>query len=819
MKVFLQGTLLVFLFLLTGHSSIGQAAAGYKKFNNTNLAGEVLVYAERMEYNGSAATVYYDVEVLVAGKYYVKVLTNMAKGRQQLIAIDGFNTGMAVNSRSAGWQSLSGIDNTTNAITTIDLKAGRHVIAFTMKGNVPPMNDMISFNRSNSHPKLDQAWINLANYISTVQANPPASTEPVMKDFLGGKVLSNPSGNYEHAVDTAFNYSTLHWMFLTEGITYSFTTYNSFVDPVLHLFDPTNINTRSWSNDDSGPGYESSLVVTIPASGYYALLARPYFGNQSGITSIRFNGIDLLVNTGISGLRFSTSSRTGDLNYFSTKLRGVNGSNPDTRVFTLSSAGGVVTGYNDDYANTSGGTWSWGYASRIKRNYTTGSNTVFVCAYNTTSNGLADVYMGNTQGRLHITEPGNFPLVTDEDAIQSAPSSGSYNCISWTGGVTSTWIWPPNALSTYNCPAANTLQCFDNFYANNPVRYPGAWNYTRSLATSANASVDLWKQPTGAYQHGSIRKPGNDHPHGYDWESKPGGLDRQFHPRSALTNNNWYGVITNYYRSAGTFARMAGANQNYATDADAVKAGVAVFENAKLTAMANDKLSQLLKATDEKKKNVFNGYYETWKKTWEQNASMSDPDAYCKNDEFAAMAKWSQANQEEAMLFVFEKFTGGDHFITKLLLDLTLDRYSKLLNETKEEIIRNPYDNAGRYKIHGDHDNGIRYIEKILQQLELKPVVNAVVTGEAFTVNVSPNPVKDVMTITVELKETANMNIAVMAAQKGARKVVLNDTKLMKGQYQYRINRKELSAATGDLLIVQVNVNGVVKTVKVLAAE
>lgn len=817
MKKILQSILLWMCFLIAVCSS-AQSGPAQKKFLSTNLAGEVILTSQWVEASGSYHFMYYTIEVRLDGYYYVRLLPNMNKAQTFLMTVDGVAQAMVFNARSEGWQSVNGTDKTSGVISQVYLKAGRRQVGIGIKGNVPPLIDLVSFSRQNQHPELDQAWILLANYIGNVAAHPPVSTEPLPKP-PAERVLSNPAGNYEHAVDTAFGYSTMHWIYLVSGTTYTFTTTNSFVDPVLHVFDPNNLPARSWADDDSGAGYESKLVLTAPATGYYALLVRPYYGDQSGMTTIQQNGANLFANTGISGLRFTTTGRTGDLNYFTTKLINRLGVTPDTRVFTLSSPGGAVTGYNDDYSNTSGGTWNWGLASRIKRNYASASQTVFVCAYSTSRTGYCDVYMGNTQGRLHIAEPQNFPLVTDEDAIQSAPNSGYYNCIAWTGGITNNWVWPPSSLSTYNCTGANVLQCFDNFYSNNPVRYPGAWNYTRTGATAANAVVDLWKRPNGDYQHGSIRKPGNNHPHGYDWESKPGGLDRQFHPRNALENVNWYGVITNYYQSTGTFARMAGANTFYATDADAVKAGVAVFEHAKLSARANDKLAQLLNAADTKKKEQFALYYENWKQTWIQNSSMSDPDAYCKNEAFAAMAQWSQANREEAMLYVFEKFTGGDHLITRLLLDLTMERYGKLLEQVKEEMIKNPYDAAGRYKIHGDHDNGVRYIEKILQQLEVKPLVNTSVSGETFAVTVSPNPVKDVLAIAVVLKETSTVSISVMAAQNGVRKTVLADTKLGKGQYQYRINRKELSMATGQLLIVQVIVNGVVKTVKVLTAE
>lgn len=50
--------------------------------------------------------------------------------------------------------------------------------------------------------------------------------------------------------------------------------------------------------------------------------------------------------------------------------------------------------------------------------------------------------------------------------------------------------------------------------------------------------------------------------------------------------------------------------------------------------------------------------------------------------------------------------------IGELVLTLTMDKYSRLLEEVKAERLANPNDKEGRYRIHGDHDNGVLYIEK-----------------------------------------------------------------------------------------------------------
>lgn len=803
---------ILMLSFLTSIVANAQNSTEKKHYPAGYTIGDAVLLEEWTESNGNQSTTLYLVEVRSSGNYFIKATTNMQKGGRQSITADADIIGPYLAAKVDGWQQSNA--EVAGAIQPIVLTTGRHIIRFTVAGNMAPLIDGISLSRTNMHTKLDAEWQNFSRNLDILKAVQPVNTvtdksNPVSTE----KVLSNPQGNYEHAIDTAFAYSTFTMVYLNGGTNYTFTTSGSTVDPVLHLFDPNNIATRSWSNDDGGAGYESSLTVSIPASAYYYLLARPYYGGQSGLTNIQQDGSSLLTSTPIAGQRFYTTSRTGDLNYFTAKLS--SGTNPDTRIFTLTMSSGVVTGYNDDYGNTINGTWSWGLCSRIRKNYSSGSTIVFVCAYNTSRTGVCDVYMGNVHGQLPNTEPGNFPLFKAEDAIQSAPSSGTYNCISWSGGITSSWSWPPNDLATWGVPG-NPLASFDNFYANTPARYPGAWNYTRSGATSANAVVDLWKRPGGDYQHASVTKPGNAHPHGYDWESKPGGLDRQFHPRNALENNNWYGVVTNYYKPTGTYAKNS-LGRSFETDADAVAAGIAVYENAKLSVKANDKLSDLLAQTSSDINNNFDRLYESWKQTWAANASLSDPDAYCKNKQFEALEVYCNKNMNTAILLVFKKFTDGDHLTTKLLLDLTRSRYIHLLDEAKKEYLENPYDERGRFLIHGDHDNGVRYIEKILQQLEIKPVETIV--PAVFTVTTSPNPVKDVLTITVRVKEESRISVNAVSSQTGTNKMLQAEKTEAAGTHQYHINVREIAGTMGDMIIVQVKVNGVLQTMKVLVGN
>lgn len=776
-----------------------------KKYPAYTKAGEVYVLNSWGEFDGHVSSRYYTVDVPRDKYYYLSSVTNMLKGAQSKVYIDG-NGVDYITAPVDGWQFVS-------IGTPVLLSAGKHIVQFSGENGQVPMFDEI-FLSTSAPTSRESVPETVRNFLAQneVLKQQPVMTQPGENETgdVTSKVLPNPLGQYDHAIDTTFSYSHFAWVYLNAGV-HTLATANSTVSRTLTVFNSA--VTSSWSNVNGGPGGESYLNLGSVAAGYYAVMLRAE-PTAAGTTNILLDGSTIVTNAIIGGRTYTMSSlKGGPLNFFTCKL-----TTGDTRMIVSKFFASSARGYNDDYATT--GDWSWGLASRIKKDFGTDSVRYgFVCAYSPSGTGISDVYLGNLNSEVNNTNYPEFPLLKPDDAIRAAPNTGVYNCISWSGGVTSTWIWPPSSYSTYSCANTGTdVTCFDNFYSNNPVRYPGAWNYTRSGATSANATVDLWAL-NSYYTHASVRKPGNNHPHGYDWESKPGGTARTFHIRNALTNNSFgYGSVVNYYRATGTFARSAVNTLSFETDADAVKAGVAIFDIAKLTSTADTKLNTLLRKGEIGFKSRFDELYEAWKKTWETNIIYSDPAAYCKNNEFAAMAAYAQKNPRQAMILVFDKFVNGnDHPIGELMLTLTKEKYGYLLDEVKTERLAKPNDEAGRYRIHGDHDNGILYVEKILQLLEItdeQPVV-----ADNINVVVSPNPVKDRLTVQLTTTRNSRVSVTAISAQTGMKRVLQPDTELAAGTHRFNLNIQGFAGNSGDMIAVQVMVDGQMKTVKVLVAR
>jgi hypothetical protein len=788
------------------------AMAEQKIYNNLK-AGDVNITGRRLEMLNGIPSCTFDIAVHTTGMYTLQVLAPIEAGRQAAVDIDGSISGILLKNND-GWQLTRANFRATGQ--QVLLTAGKHQLHFSSSSNQYPIIDEVSLTTSGSDAALERHWNSLNAQLQRMAAMKPAGNTPADKSNAahGGanKILTNPAGTYSHQLDESFAYTTFAWYYLTAGTTITFETQGSTVDPVLHLFNPYNTDAGSWFQDDFA-GWESKLTVNITATASYCLVARPYTSGANGITNIYKDGVLTQPNTPLGGkLHYNTSSNTGNLNFFTCKFTGNAGA--DTRLFTLPYNASPFSGYNDDYSTS--GDYAWGKQSRIKKNFAARQYYTFVCAYSTGTTGTADTYMACLNSPAYSA----FANLKQDDAIETAPGTGDYNCISWSGGVTTSWNWPLDPINVYYL-AGNPLGSFDRFYSNTPVkRYSGAANYTRSGATLSNAVVDLWAY-NGGYTHGSVRKPGNDHPHGYDWESKPGGLTRTLHPRNGLHGGApaYYGDVVNYYIPTGTFAARASGTSGIGTDKEAIDAGYDVADKAELSTEANSKLQQLNSRVNTASSEMFNKLYDAWQATWEANKAQSNPQRYYQNREGEALLNYCSKNRSEVMPLVFSRYLQGNAICNYLLHTLTYEQYGRLLDEVKNEFIANPYDNQGRYIVNSAYCNGIRYIEKILRDSKADATSPAPLPAEPFTVQVAPNPVKDAFNIQLDIKQTSTISIELINAQTGATKSVRKATTMLAGTYRFAADIRNMNFVPGSLLTVKITVNSTVKTYKVITTE
>jgi hypothetical protein len=264
-----------------------------------------------------------------------------------------------------------------------------------------------------------------------------------------------PQGDYVYQSGVSFTYTYSQAFVLTANLAVTFETKKTpptGSDPVMYLFNLANPTTGgSWSDDDSGDGPQSKITCIPPYTSIYVLLIRSKSGSPQ-TTSVYKNNTLVASNVTIAAATISCSSlpTTGQLNYFTCKTSGGILPNPCLWLVDNSSTTGVVRAYNDNYTG-GGGNWAWGNNARVKQSFSTGISYVILGASNSLSWGTCDVYMKCKNGTYG---PPDFPNLKLDDEIRSAPYSGSYNCIAWSGGISTFYVWPPQQGSPWYNPNA-----------------------------------------------------------------------------------------------------------------------------------------------------------------------------------------------------------------------------------------------------------------------------------------------------------------------------------------------------------------------------
>ena len=115
----------------------------------------------------------------------------------------------------------------------------------------------------------------------------------------------------------------------------------------------------------------------------------------------------------------------------------------------------------------------------------------------------------------------------------TAPATTSYNCISWSVGITNEWLWPGSSVSA-----------FDTFYA------------SYGWSPSSNGNREYQKRKIALWAVNSSCTHGSRETHDCNWhESKCGSLDRIMHDRFQMQNGT-YGKIIKYYEKYDANANL-----------------------------------------------------------------------------------------------------------------------------------------------------------------------------------------------------------------------------------------------------------------------
>lgn len=695
------------------------------------------------------------------------------------------------------WQNAYIKDKLSNQ-KSLKLKKGINTISIISEAPEVPMVEYVVLSKDKAKAIIsDKSY---QDYIYKLKMNKlPSNYAEIKKAAIEAEIsgsslksykLSNPAGNYDHEMELDFNYSFYIDMYLDPSAQIVLETKNATVDPVLQLFnlrDP--IAYGSWTDDDGAlDGYNSKINTRVAYTsgqvGFYRVFIRAFSGSSTsvpGTTDLYLNGRLYASNCPVAGSRILCSKTVSEeLNYFTSFVTG------DTYILIedQTTSPGLIVASNDDYSTTSPHDFVWGKASRVKQNFNRAIASAIVTSGSSSSpTGKCDLYMNCKNFNVNSSP---FPNLKANDAIQSAPPSDWYFCISWTGGVTNYPYWPPEKIYGANYyVAGNPLASFDNFYGNTPdVRYVGAMTYTRTGATDSNSIVDLWRASNGEYKHASVTKPGNNMPHGYAWESKLGCYWRIFHPRYAL-NGSLYGSVSDYYIPTSLKSTMF-------LD-ESIARGLSVIENVELSEAEKDTVSQSINAMTNDQKDEFESKYNAWKLTWEKPeiSMQSNPRMYAKSKEYNDLIDFCKVLGKTSWPLVFNKIQLNDvPFTINLLIDLTLPENDSVLDKVTKESNLKSATASGAYIVSTPQSYAMRYIKALLKSTkDINAVDDKCITySNSFKFVIFPNPVNSTSQISFDLEEDSKVSAQVIDLNGRELSVIINRQILKAGNYNYKLN-------------------------------
>jgi hypothetical protein len=252
-----------------------------------------------------------------------------------------------------------------------------------------------------------------------------------------------------------------------------------------------------------------------------------------------------------------------------------------------------------------------------------------------------------------------WPRMNVDAVVVTDEATNRYNCLSWTLGITTSWVWPWGSRNA-------TKAEFDALYRSYGFSPAGA-------GTIAAFGLNL-----NSMTHGSITGPG----HGPRWESKCGAWLRIQHSLGEMEGGSLYGNVLGFYRRVALLtADLQQANERLQTllKAQTMK---------ELINLTDDQLHYVrTRATqaDEQLKARFDQAYSSWRATWNHPliAVSSAPSARAQTTEFLELI----ALGPEILPLLMEKLTDPDEFFALVAVDRLVRPELQVIRELDDEAV------------------------------------------------------------------------------------------------------------------------------------
>ena len=773
--------------------------------NNPNLGGDAVINRSMVSVKENSAIISFEVDVPTAGEYYANFWmfpTKLKDGSlaNYAVSVNGSILKDKIVPTIGDWHDVTLPEN-----RKISLNKGINTIAVI--GVVP---DIPSVEHVKISSSLENANIDATKYrnykLSTVRTsvenaakNALASTtlgaDTLTAELLSGMTNSRTSENeaplydYEYALGLIIRYTFYKKLSFTEGevVTISTSGINNFAH-VLEFFRSTSPYTHSKSSMSDG-NCIASLTDTIPETGDYYVRVRSYKNGHRGLCNLNINNVNYYDSIPVYSVGVRCKhEKNKRYNTFTSNST----SNPFMWIEEGVSAPGKIYLYNDNFFRYPG-CFDWGVNARILRNYTRETHAVLLsCSNSSNPDGRCDLYMKCKS----YSEILSFPNLSIQDGIPSSPRTYQYNCISWSGAITSTWTWPLDTLSSFYSP--DSLTAFDNFYASRGL--------TRTGATANNGVVALWAIVDSLgnrnYTHASVRKGADNNLHGYDWESKAGANIRLFHPRHDLTGPV-YGEIVEYYIRNNT------SSVSLKTLEEEIADGTARIEYVNFTTDEKGYLQSNIQAINSSVMQEFNMLYDRWEEVAE-NSVCSNPKQISDCQEYRDVLTFCNSHRE-LLYMLYDKVGKGEFAATMLVADLTFSKNTVAIERVKESISISST-RSDIKTIRPLLSNYIAYIKELLAlENEILAKGKRLVGGET---GISYSNARDFEVtsshINFSLNGSAQVSLLILDLSGRTITTIVNNESLDSGNHTY-----QMPSITDDVYLVQLIIDGHVNVKKV----
>ena len=557
-------------------------------------------------------------------------------------------------------------------------------------------------------------------------------------------------------------------------------------------------NPELYSESQASSGKYMFWEASIPYTGLYYLLIETKYPGEWGSVSF------LLDNK--YWYRYSFVSNTA-LGVYKEAPMGyiyVSDSDSEYNIFTVNGRSGssyndtdpclwlkrynpetdkeTIVAYNDNNDTPSNFDWGTNARIRMKLSDRESYNALLSSSYPSYfQSDTCDIYHSfwNTPTLYPEGYQNPFPYLKKEDAIESYINDVDFNCIAWTCGDIYTWLWP-NSDDQY-------LKWFDKLYNNETVesafgtykRVEGSLKYTREDAKPENNVINLWgKRVLGdtIIAHASIKNYSDGIPHGYDWESKCGSLQRIFHPKHALGGDK-YGYVIVYYRIADN--QTVSNRSSLRIMSEAIADGELIIENITLTPDEEELLAEKINNIPTKKTDGFETLYGKWKTYTDEHGYESDMGKLRDCPEYTDLLSYINST-ENGELLAYDKFVNGNLFAAILIRDLSIRPDSgtePLWNSIMKAHLK---DNTMR----SPRSNVTLFIKAVLKKTEAAEITEGIKhsNDDDFNVTVSSPQI----TVDVDLQEASKYSIQVMNLQNDYTFQLSPEKTAEKGKYTHK---------------------------------